>query len=134
MDNLIALLEKKTSFSKSVIQNILQLLDEGCTIPFIARYRKEQTSNASDEELRVFEEIYNYSLKLLKRKEEILNLLQEKNFLDEKIQSNINSATTLQSLEDIYTPFKDKKSSRTTIAIENGVRTSSKLYTLFKIL
>lgn len=121
MDNLITLLEEKTSFSKSVIKNILQLLDEGCTIPFIARYRKEQTSNASDEELRVFEEIYNYSLKLLKRKEEILNLLQEKNFLDDKIKANINSATTLQSLEDIYTPFKDKKSSRTTIAIQNGL-------------
>jgi uncharacterized protein len=109
LDKLITLLEEKTSFSKSVIRNILQLLDDGCTIPFIARYRKEQTSNASDEELRVFEEIYNYSLKLLKRKEEILNLLQEKNFLDEKIKANINSATTLQALEDIYTPFKDKK-------------------------
>ena len=121
MTNLINLLENKTSFSKSVIQNILNLLDDGCTIPFIARYRKELTSNASDEQLREFEEVYNYSLKLLKRKEEILNLLEEKNFLNDKIKTTINEATSLQVLEDIYSPFKDKKSSRTTIAIENGL-------------
>ena len=120
-DNLINLLEEKTSFSKTIIQNILKLLDDGCTIPFIARYRKDLTSNATDEQLRDFEEIYNYSLKLLNRKEEITNILKERNFLDEKIQNHINSATTLQMLEDIYAPFKDKKSSRTLSAIENGL-------------
>lgn len=120
-ENLITLLEEKTSFSKGVIQNILKLLDDGCTIPFIARYRKDLTSNATDEQLRDFEEIYNYSLKLLNRKEEIINILKERNFLDEKIQNHINSATTLQMLEDIYAPFKDKKSSRTLSAIENGL-------------
>lgn len=120
-NNLIALLEEKTSFSKSVIQNILKLLEDGCTIPFIARYRKDLTSNATDEQLRDFEDIYNYSLKLLNRKEEIINILKERNFLDEKIQNHINNATTLQMLEDIYAPFKDKKSSRTLSAIENGL-------------
>ncbi len=120
-DNLIALLEEKTSFSKSVIQNILKLLEDGCTIPFIARYRKDLTSNATDEQLRDFEDIYNYSLKLLTRKEEIICILKERNFLDEKIKAHINSATTLQMLEDIYAPFKDKKSSRTSTAIENGL-------------
>lgn len=126
-DNLINLLEEKTSFSKGVIQNILKLLDDGCTIPFIARYRKDLTSNATDEQLRDFEEIYNYSLKLLNRKEEIINILKERNFLDEKIQNHINSATTLQSLEDIYAPFKDKKSSRTLSAIENGLEPLSNI-------
>lgn len=120
-DNLINLLEQKTSFSKGVIQNILKLLEDGCTIPFIARYRKDLTSNATDEQLRDFEDIYNYSLKLLTRKEEIISILKERNFLDEKIQNHINSATTLQMLEDIYAPFKDKKSSRTSTAIENGL-------------
>ena len=120
-NNLINLLEEKTSFSKGVIQNILKLLDDGCTIPFIARYRKDLTSNATDEQLRDFEEIYNYSLKLLNRKEEITNILKERNFLDEKLLAHINSATTLQILEDIYAPFKDKKSSRTLSAIENGL-------------
>jgi uncharacterized protein len=112
-DSLIALLEQKTSFSKNVIQNILKLLAEGCTIPFIARYRKDLTSNATDEQLRDFEEIYNYSLKLIERKEDIISILKERNFLDEKIKNIINEATTLQSLEDIYAPFKEKKSSRT---------------------
>ena len=120
-NNLINLLEEKTSFSKTVIQNILKLLDDGCTIPFIARYRKDLTSNATDEQLRDFEDIYNYSLKLLNRKEEIINILKERNFLDEKLLTHINSATTLQILEDIYAPFKDKKSSRTLSAIENGL-------------
>ena len=120
-NNLINLLEAKTSFSKTTIQNILKLLEEGCTIPFIARYRKDLTSNATDEQLRDFEDIYNYSLKLLSRKEEIISILKERNFLDDKLLHHINEAATLQILEDIYAPFKDKKSSRTSEAIEKGL-------------
>lgn len=120
-NNLINLLETNTSFSKVIIQNILKLLEEGCTIPFIARYRKDLTSNATDEQLRDFEDIYNYSLKLLSRKEEIISILKERNFLDDKLLHHINEAATLQLLEDIYAPFKDKKSSRTSEAIEKGL-------------
>ncbi|WP_321469969.1 helix-hairpin-helix domain-containing protein [Halarcobacter sp.] len=119
--NITNLLVQKTSLSKKVIENIIKLLDEGCTIPFIARYRKEFTNSATDEELRVFEEVYSYSKKLLQRKTEILELLKEKNFLNERVEKSLNEATTLQALEDIYTPFKDKKSSRTSQAIENGL-------------
>jgi uncharacterized protein len=119
--NITNLLVQKTSLSNKVIENIIKLLDEGCTIPFIARYRKEFTNSATDEELRVFEEVYSYSKKLLQRKNEILELLKEKNFLNEKVEKSLNEATTLQALEDIYTPFKDKKSSRTSQAIENGL-------------
>lgn len=119
--NLISLLEEKTALSTKVIKNIIKLLDEGCTIPFIARYRKEYTDGATDVELRIFEETYNYFQKFLQRKEEITNVLKEKNFLNEKIEKNLNEAITLQALEDIYTPFKDKKSSRTSNAIENGL-------------
>jgi len=119
--NLISLLEEKTALSTKVIKNIIKLLDEGCTIPFIARYRKEYTDGATDVELRIFEETYNYFQKFLQRKEEITNILKEKNFLNEKIEKNLNEAITLQALEDIYTPFKDKKSSRTSNAIENGL-------------
>jgi protein Tex len=119
--DLIQILEQKTDISKEHIINILRFLDEGCTIPFIARYRKDFTGNASDEDLRKFEEIYEYSLKLLARKEEIVSILKERNFLDEKIAKTINEATTLQNLEDIYAPFREKKSSRTSNAIENGL-------------
>ena len=119
--NLIQLLQNKTNLPINIIENIIKLLDEGCTIPFIARYRKEFTNGASDSELRVFEEVFEYSKKLIQRKDEIKNLLKEKNFLDEKIIKFLDEATSLQALEDIYSPFKDKKSSRTTIALENGL-------------
>ena len=115
--NLIQLLKNKTNLP----ENIIKLLDEGCTIPFIARYRKEFTNGASDSELRVFEEVFEYSKKLIQRKDEIKNLLKEKNFLDEKLIKFLDEATSLQALEDIYAPFKDKKSSRTTTALENGL-------------
>lgn len=119
--NLTQLLEQKTNLTIKVIENIIKLLDEGCTIPFIARYRKEFTNGATDEQLRDFEEVYEYSKKLLARKEEIKEILKERNFLDDKIEKNLNEAQTLQALEDIYSPFKEKKSSRTSKAIENGL-------------
>ena len=119
--NLIQLLQNKTNLPINIIENIIKLLDEGCTIPFIARYRKEFTNGASDIELRVFEEVFEYSKKLIQRKDEIKNLLKEKNFLDEKLIKFLDEATSLQALEDIYAPFKDKKSSRTTTALENGL-------------
>ena len=119
--NLIQLLQNKTNLPINIIENIIKLLDEGCTIPFIARYRKELTNGASDSELRVFEEVFEYSKKLIQRKDEIKNLLKEKNFLDEKLIKFLDEATSLQALEDIYAPFKDKKSSRTTTALENGL-------------
>ncbi|WP_404801401.1 helix-hairpin-helix domain-containing protein [Aliarcobacter skirrowii] len=119
--NLIDILEKKTLLSKNIIENIIKLLDEGCTIPFIARYRKEFTNSATDEQLRDFEEIFEYSKKLLNKKEDIKNLLKERNFLNENIEKSLDEAISLQALEDIYSPFKDKKSSRTSNAIENGL-------------
>ncbi|WP_419774144.1 helix-hairpin-helix domain-containing protein [Halarcobacter sp.] len=120
-NDLLNLLQEKTQLPSKVIENIINLLNEGCTIPFIARYRKDLTNNASDEALRAFEEVYSYSQKLLSRKEEIISILKEKNFLNDKVLSQLNEATTLQAVEDIYTPFKDKKSSRTSKAIENGL-------------
>ncbi|NVJ53605.1 MAG: helix-hairpin-helix domain-containing protein [Campylobacteraceae bacterium] len=119
--DLLELLKEKTQLPTSVIKNIINLLSEGCTIPFIARYRKDLTNNASDENLRAFEEVYSYSQKLLARKEEIISILKEKNFLNDKVLLQLSEATTLQAVEDIYTPFKDKKSSRTSKAIENGL-------------
>jgi len=120
-NELINLIKEKTKLSNKSILNIINLLEEGCTIPFIARYRKDLTGGAADEDLRVFEEVYTYSQKLLGRKDEILNLLKEKNFLNDKVSKQLEEAKTLQALEDIYAPFKDKKSSRTSNAIENGL-------------
>ncbi len=108
------------------------MLEDGCTIPFIARYRKDLTGDASDEDLREFENIHNYSVKLLKRKEEIINILKEKEFLTTKLEQSIQEASTLQSIEDIYSIFKEKKSSKTTTAIENGLEPLANIIQSFK--
>ncbi|HIC44110.1 MAG TPA: S1 RNA-binding domain-containing protein [Sulfurimonas sp.] len=121
MNNLIQILEAKTPLKKEHIQNILKLLDEGSTIPFIARYRKELTGGASDDILRDFEVIYESSKKLLERKEEVSRLISERADLNPVLIKSINEAQTLRVLEDIYRPFKEKKSSRSTTAMANGL-------------
>ncbi|MEA2099673.1 MAG: Tex-like N-terminal domain-containing protein [Campylobacterota bacterium] len=121
MQTLITLLTKQTSLKQEHITNILKLLDEGATIPFIARYRKEMTGGADDEVLREFEIIYNSSKKLLERKEEISRLITERATLTESLKKSIEDADTLRILEDIYRPFKEKKSSRATTAMANGL-------------
>lgn len=120
-EHLISLLVDKTKLQSQYIQNILTLLNEGCTIPFIARYRKELTGGATDEQLREFEQQYHYFQNFLSRKEEIISLLKERGFYNDKLHEQLNNVNTLQALEDIYAPFKQKKSSRTSKAIENGL-------------
>ncbi|MCK9454587.1 Tex-like N-terminal domain-containing protein [Sulfurimonas sp.] len=121
MNNLINLLTKKTELKKEHIENILKLLDEGSTIPFMARYRKEMTGGADDEVLREFESIYMSAKKLLERKEEISRLIAERATLTNAIKKSIEEAESLRVLEDIYRPYKEKKSSRAATAIENGL-------------
>lgn len=121
MQNLITLLTQKTSLKKEHITNILKLLEEGSTIPFIARYRKEMTGGADDEVLREFETIYLSSKKLLERKEEISRLIAQRATLSDAIKRSIQEADMLRVLEDIYRPFKEKKSSRATTAMANGL-------------
>ncbi|MDP2894114.1 MAG: Tex-like N-terminal domain-containing protein [Sulfurimonas sp.] len=123
MNNLVNLLAKKTALKKEHIENILKLLDDGATIPFIARYRKEMTGGASDEVLRDFETIYMSAKKLLERKEEISRLIAERAILSEAIKKSIDEADSLRVLEDIYRPYKEKKNSRAATAIENGLTT-----------
>ncbi len=119
---LIDILAKKTKISKNNVEAILKLLEEGSTIPFIARYRKEMTGGASDEQLRDFETIYAYSKKLLERKEEISRLIQERGTLSVELRTLIDAAQTLQVLEDIYRPFKEKKNTRAASAIAAGLQ------------
>ncbi|MFA6196138.1 MAG: Tex family protein [Sulfurimonas sp.] len=121
MNNLVKLLVQKTGLKSEYIENILKLLDEGSTIPFIARYRKEMTGGADDEVLRDFETLYLSSKKLLERKEEVLRLIGERATLTEILKKSIDAADSLRVLEDIYRPFKEKKSSRALVAIENGL-------------
>jgi len=121
MQSLISLLTKRTSLKQEHIKNILKLLDDGSTIPFIARYRKDMTGGASDETLREFETIYISSKKLIDRKTEISRLIQERATLSDTIKLSIENAQTLRELEDIYRPYKEKKNTRATSAIANGL-------------
>ena len=119
--NIINTIKSKINLDEQSIKNIILLLEDGSTIAFIARYRKDMTSNATDETLLKFQEIYEYSLKLIKRKDEILNILKEKDSLTSKIQTLINDANTLTTLEDIYEPFKGVKNTRASDALKNNL-------------
>lgn len=121
MQNLIAILAKKTTLNENQIKNILTLLDKGDTIPFIARYRKELTGNADDEQLRLFHDVYLSAKRLLERKEEILNILKEREQLDSALTKQIEQAATMTALEDIYRPYKEKKNTRAATAIKQGL-------------
>lgn len=114
-------LVKKIGLKQEYIQNILKLLEEGATIPFIARYRKELTGGASDEVLRDFEVIYLSIQALLQRKEEVSRLIAERATLNEALKKVIEEADSLRVLEDIYRPFKEKKSTRASAAMKLGL-------------
>ena len=121
MQKLTALLASKTTLNEKQIQNILMLLDKGDTIPFIARYRKELTGGADDEQLRLFNDVYLSAMRLLERKEEILHILKEREQLNTKLESEIDAASTMTVLEDIYRPYKEKKNTRAATAIKQGL-------------
>jgi len=120
-DKIIEIIKNKIQLDVKYIKNIIELLEDGSTIAFIARYRKDITGNASDETLIQFQEVYEYTQKLLKRKEEIVNILKEKDSLNSKLQKLLDEATTLRALEDIYEPFKGTKNTRADDAVKNGL-------------
>ncbi|MDD2266662.1 Tex family protein [Sulfuricurvum sp.] len=121
MTPLITLLNEKTGLNTKTIANILKLMEEGSTIPFIARYRKEMTGGATDEQLRDFDAVYTYSKKLLERKEEVVRLISERAQMSDDLRMRLNSASTLQEVEDIFRPFKEKKNTRASVAIAAGL-------------
>ena len=102
--------------------NIISLLDEGCTIPFIARYRKELTGSCDDQTLRMFDDRLKYLRSLTKRKEEVANLITEQGNMTEEIEQALASALTLTEVEDIYRPFRPKRKTRASVAIAKGLQ------------
>lgn len=116
-----ALLAKELGLRAEQVKEIIKLIDEGNTIPFIARYRKEVTGGASDEVLRLFDERLKYLRNLDERKTEILRLIDEQGKLTEELKAEILAAKVLQRLEDLYRPYKQKKRTRATIAKEKGL-------------
>lgn len=111
----------------SQVENTIKLIDDGNTIPFIARYRKEVTGNLSDETLRELDERLKYLRNLESRKEEIIRLIDEQGKLTDELKQSIEKAEILSELEDIYRPYKQKKRTRATIAKEKGLEPLSNI-------
>ncbi len=131
-DSIIEELYKKTNISKKSIIATLKLLEEGNTIPFIARYRKEVTGNLDELQIREIEKEYAYGISLNKRKDEIKRLIDEKGLLTDELVLKIDSSNKLVELEDIYRPFKEKKKTKATDAINNGLEPLAKIIMSFK--
>ncbi len=104
------------------VHNVLTLLDEGNTIPFIARYRKEMTGAIDDQVLRNLNDRYEYLKNLEKRKEEVAKAITEQEKMTDEIQSAIDAAQTMTEIEDVYRPYKQKKKTRASVAIEKGLQ------------
>lgn len=112
---------KEFSLKKFQVENAIALIDEGNTIPFIARYRKEKTGSMSDEVLRDFYDRLVYLRNLEQRKEEVIRLIDEQEKLTKELETEILACTTMTEVEDIYRPYKPKKRTRATIAKEKGL-------------
>ena len=121
-ENIISLIAKELNISISQVKNTLELLEEGATVPFIARYRKERTKGLDEEQIRVIQENYTYQVNLAKRKEEVLARIETLGKLDDEIIKNVNACTKLSQVEDIYRPYKQKKKTRASVAIANGLQ------------
>ena len=115
------------------VETVLNLLNEGNTIPFIARYRKEATGALDEEQIRKINEIYVYQVNLLKRKEDVIRLIDEKGLLTEELKNQILNADKLVEVEDLYRPFKEKKKTKATDAINNGLEPLAKIIMSFPL-
>ena len=130
-DEIIKQTSTELNIGENQIKNVLKLLEEGATIPFITRYRKEATNGLDEEQIRKINEYYEYECSLLKRKEDVIRLIDEKGLLTDEIKTNIMNAKKLVEVEDIYQPFKEKKKTKATEAIKNGLEPLAKIIMSF---
>ncbi len=126
-EEVIKKVSQKIDLKEYQIKNVVTMLSEGATIPFMARYRKEATGNLNEDELRVIETEYNYMVNLENRKEDVKRLIDEKGMLTEELVKAIDEATKLSEVEDIYTPFKEKRKTKGTEAIKLGLEPLAKI-------
>ena len=126
-ENIINDISNELNIKTEQAKTVLKLLEEGNTIPFIARYRKEATGALDEEQIRKINEVYEYQVNLLKRKEDVIRLIDEKGLLTDEIKNNIMNAKKLVEVEDIYAPYKEKKKTKATEAIKNGLEPLAKI-------
>ena len=125
--DIILQISKDLNIKEKQIEAVLKLLSEGNTIPFISRYRKEATGALDEEVIRSINTVYEYQVNLLKRKEDVIRLIDEKGMLTEELKNDIMSCQKLVDVEDLYRPYKEKKKTKATEAIANGLEPLSKV-------
>ena len=125
-EELIKNLNNQINISEKRIKACLQLLESGCTIPFIARYRKEVTDALNEEEIKLISDEYKRNMNLLERKMSVIKLIDEKGLMTEELKTSIMNATKLTEVEDLYLPYKEKKKTKATEAIKMGLEPLAK--------
>lgn len=124
-------ISEQLAIKNKQVEAVLKLLQEGNTIPFIARYRKEVTGALDEEQIRKINEVYEYQENLLKRKEDVIRLIDEKGLLTEDLKQSILACQKLVEVEDLYRPYKEKKKTKATEAIKNGLEPLAKMMMSF---
>lgn len=130
-DNIIKEISLNLNIKDEQVRTVLKLLEEGNTIPFIARYRKEATGALDEEVIRSINEVYEYQVNLLKRKEDVIRLIDEKGLLTDELKTSILKCQKLVEVEDLYRPYKEKKKTKATEAIKNGLEPLAKMMMSF---
>lgn len=130
-DSIIYEIKKSLKISENQVKSVLELLDQGNTIPFIARYRKEVTGGLDEEQINEIFKLWEYGKNLFDRKEQVIRLIDEKGMLTEELKAEILSAEKLVEVEDLYRPFKEKKKTKATEAIAKGLEPLANYLLLF---
>lgn len=125
-EKIIKEIAETLNIKEKQVETVLQLLSENNTIPFIARYRKEATGALNEEVIRQINEVYEYQVNLLKRKEDVIRLIEEKGLLTNELKESILKCEKLVEVEDLYRPYKEKKKTKATEAIKNGLEPLAK--------
>ncbi len=120
-------ISESLKITQKQVEETLKLLMDGNTIPFIARYRKEVTGNLDEELIRSINEVYEYQVNLLKRKEDVIRLIDEKGLMTDDLKTKIMNCEKLVEIEDLYRPYKEKKKTKATEAIKNGLEPLAKM-------
>lgn len=120
-NQIVQRVSKEVEISQKQVQNVIALVEDGNTVPFIARYRKEQTGALDEVQIRNILDSWNYLMNLEERKEEVLRLIKEQGKLTEELAAQIHQAKKLQQVEDVYRPFKQKRRTKATVAKEKGL-------------
>ena len=132
-DSIILEISKELNVPKKGVLATLNLLMDGNTIPFIARYRKEATGALDEMQIRKINEVYEYEVNLLKRKEDVIRLIDEKGLMTDDLRDKIMACTKLVEVEDLYRPYKEKKKTKATDAINNGLEPLAKMIMSFPV-